>query len=148
MDRTRAAVTAAGVARAGSGAPRRLTAQRQLVAQALRHAGRTVGAVELFDTLRAGHPHLGRATVFRTLDLLVELGLAQRFEGEGHVYLYTSCEPVHHHHLVCRTCGGTTDIDDAEVDALINSVRRRHAFLLDHQSLDFYGTCARCPTEP
>ncbi|HEY8755205.1 MAG TPA: Fur family transcriptional regulator [Candidatus Dormibacteraeota bacterium] len=125
-------------------APRRLTAQRRLVAQALHDAGRTVGAVELFDALRRAHPHLGRATVFRTLDLLVERGLAQRFEGEGHVYLYTSCEPVHHHHLVCRGCGSTTDIDDAEVDALINSMRRRHDFTLDHDSLDFYGTCARC----
>lgn len=141
-------MTAGAPAHAGSGPPRRLTAQRQLVAQALRDVGRTIGAVELFDTLRRAHPHLGRATVFRTLDLLVELGLAQRFEGEGHVYLYTSCEPVHHHHLVCRSCGSTTDIDDAEVDALINSVWRRHDFVLDHGSLDFYGTCARCPSGP
>ncbi len=125
-------------------APRRLTAQRQLVAQALRDAGRTVGAVDLFDTLRSTHPHLGRATVFRTLDLLVELGLAQRFEGDGHVYLYTSCEPMHHHHLVCRRCGSSTDIDDAEVEALITSIRRRHRFTLDHGSVDFYGTCVRC----
>ncbi|HEY8674362.1 MAG TPA: Fur family transcriptional regulator [Candidatus Dormibacteraeota bacterium] len=137
-------MTASAPIHAAGRTPRRLTAQRQLVAQALRDTGRTVGAVELFDNLRREHPHLGRATVFRTLDLLVEMGLAKRFEGDGHVYLYTSCEPVHHHHLVCRTCGSTTDIDDAEVDALIYSMRRRHDFVLDHGSLDFYGTCARC----
>ena len=139
-------MTASAPPQAANRAPRRLTAQRQLVAQALRDAGRTIGAVELFDALRRAHPHLGRATVFRTLDLLVEMGLAKRFEGDGHVYLYTSCQPVHHHHLVCRTCGNTTDIDDAEVDALIDSMRRRHDFMLDHGSLDFYGTCARCPS--
>jgi Fur family transcriptional regulator, ferric uptake regulator len=139
-------MTASAPPQAADRAPRRLTAQRQLVAQALRDAGRTIGAVELFDALRRAHPHLGRATVFRTLDLLVEMGLAKRFEGDGHVYLYTSCQPVHHHHLVCRTCGSTTDIDDAEVDALIDSMRRRHDFMLDHGSLDFYGTCARCPS--
>lgn len=129
---------------AATAQPRRITAQRQLVARALRGSGRTVRAVDLFDALRREHPRLGRATVFRTLDLLVEQGLAQRFEGEGHVYLYTACDPVHHHHLVCRTCGSTTDIDDAEVDALITSVRVRHRFVLDHGSLDFYGTCRHC----
>lgn len=129
---------------AGPAAPRRVTTQRRLVAEALRDARRTVSAAELFENLRGGNPHIGRATVFRTLDLLVDLGLAQRFEGDGHVHLYTACEPVHHHHLVCRTCGTTTDIDDAEVDQLIASVRSRHRFALDHDSLDFYGTCARC----
>jgi Fur family ferric uptake transcriptional regulator len=126
------------------GGPKRLTAQRRLVAEALRDAARTVGAVELFESLRSNNPHIGRATVFRTLDLLVEMGLAQRFEGEGHVHLYTSCKPVHHHHLVCRGCGGSTDIDDVEVEALIASMRRRHRFVLDHGSLDFYGMCANC----
>lgn len=127
-----------------AGGPRRLTHQRRLVAEALRDAARTVGAGELFESLRATNPRIGRATVFRTLDLLVEMGLAQRFEGDGHVHLYTSCKPVHHHHLVCRHCGSTTDIDDAEVDALITSVRRRHHFTLDHDLLDFYGTCSTC----
>ncbi len=126
--------------------PWRLTSKRRLVAQALGEAGRTVGAVELFETLRRAHPHIGRATVFRTLDLLVEMGLAQRFEGEGHVHVYTSCDPAHHHHLVCRSCGTTQDIDDTEVDALTTSVRRRHHFTLDHDSLDFYGRCATCAT--
>jgi Fur family ferric uptake transcriptional regulator len=132
------------VAPAGAPAPRRLTAQRRLVAQALRDAARTVGAVELFDTLRRTNPRIGRATVFRTLDLLVDMGLAQRFEGEGHVHLYTSCKPAHHHHLVCRSCGSSSDIDDADVEALIASMRRRHGFSVDHGSLDFYGVCARC----
>ncbi len=129
-------------------APRRLTAQRKLVAQALRDAARTVGAVELFENLRMTNPRIGRATVFRTLDLLVEMGLAQRFEGDGHVHLYTSCKPAHHHHLVCRSCGSSTDIDDAEVEALITSMRRRHGFFVDHGSLDFYGVCRSCASAP
>ncbi len=141
-------MTATAPPSAGLGAPRRLTAQRRLVAEALRDAARTVGAVELFETLRSTNPHIGRATVFRTLDLLVEMGLAQRFEGEGHVHLYTSCKPAHHHHLVCRGCGSSTDIDDAEVEALVASMRRRHRFVIDHGSLDFYGFCAGCHRAP
>ncbi len=127
--------------------PRRSTRQRQLVAAALRGSGRTVAAADLFDSLRAQHPTLGRATVFRTLDLLVDQGLAQRFEGDGHVYLYTACEPGHHHHLVCRRCGAATDIDDAEVAGLVRSVRSRYQFVLDHETLDFYGLCRTCAAE-
>ena len=90
------------------------------------------------------HPLLGRATVFRTLDFLVEAGLAQRFEAEGHVHVYTSCADNHHHHLVCRLCGTTTEIDETAVNQLIDAVRGGYGFALDHAALDFYGTCAAC----
>jgi len=122
----------------------RVTEPRRSLARLIGERGGHFTAEQLVAASRSQRLGVGRATVFRTLDLLVEMGLAKRFEGDGHVYLYTSCEPVHHHHLVCRTCGSTTDIDDAEVDALIYSMRRRHDFVLDHGSLDFYGTCARC----
>lgn len=127
---------------AGSG--RRLTAQRKLIRDALGTSRRTVAAVELYEQLRVAHPSLGRATVFRSLDMLVDMGLARRFEGEGHVYLYTACDPVHHHHLVCRECGSIIDIAEAEVSSLVRSVQRRHGFEVDHASLDLYGTCRDC----
>ncbi len=122
----------------------RLTAQRMIVADALTRMRRTVSAQELFDHLREEHPYLGRATVFRALDFLVEAGLAQRFEGDSHVHVYIACEATHHHHLVCRSCGSTTDIDDSAVEALIKSVLGRYDFTLDHDALDFYGMCAGC----
>jgi Fur family transcriptional regulator, ferric uptake regulator len=122
----------------------RLTAQRMIVADALGSMRHTVSAQDLYEHLRGLHPYIGRATVFRALDFLVDAGLAQRFEGDGHVHVYTACKPTHHHHLVCRNCGSTTDIDDSAVDALISSVLGRYEFTLDHDSLDFYGTCSRC----
>jgi Fur family transcriptional regulator, ferric uptake regulator len=125
----------------------RLTAQRMIVADALSSMRRTVSAQELYDHLRAEHPYLGRATVFRALDFLVEAGLAQRFEGEGHVHVYTACAATHHHHLVCRNCGSSTDIDDSAVDSLIRKVLGRYDFALDHDALDFYGLCARCRSQ-
>jgi Fur family transcriptional regulator, ferric uptake regulator len=127
-----------------AGQGHRLTLQRMIVAGALARARRTVSAQELYDSLRGEHPLLGRATVFRTLDFLVENGLAQRFEAEGHVHVYTSCAANHHHHLVCRLCGSTTEIDDTAVNQLIDAVRGGYGFALDHDALDFYGTCATC----
>ncbi len=125
----------------------RLTAQRMIVADALAGMQRTVSAPDLYEHLRGEHPYLGRATVFRALDFLVEAGLAQRFEGDGHVHVYTSCQPIHHHHLVCRSCGSTTDIDDTTIDTLISSVLRSYDFTLDHGALDFFGTCSQCRTD-
>jgi Fur family ferric uptake transcriptional regulator len=122
----------------------RLTLQRMIVASALARTRHTVSAQELYDSLRIEHPLLGRATVFRTLDFLVENGLAQRFEAEGHVHVYTSCADNHHHHLVCRICGSTTEIDDTAVNQLIDAVRGGYGFALDHAALDFYGTCEAC----
>jgi Fur family ferric uptake transcriptional regulator len=122
----------------------RLTLQRMIVASALARMRHTVSAQELYESLRVEHPLLGRATVFRTLDFLVENGLAQRFEAEGHVHVYTSCADNHHHHLFCRICGSTTEIDDTAVNQLIDAVRGGYGFALDHAALDFYGTCAAC----
>src|SRR6202161_512878 len=98
----------------------RLTLQRMIVASALARMRHTVSAQELYEALRTEHPLLGRATVFRTLDFLVENGLAQRFEAEGHVHVYTSCADNHHHHLVCRLCGATTEGDDPAVEPLLD----------------------------
>lgn len=122
----------------------RLTPQRRLVVERLAGLGRALSAQELYDLLRAERPSLGRATVFRTLDHLVEVGLAQRFEGDNHVYLYSSCHGGHHHHLMCRGCGATLEIEDDAVELLLEDVQRRHGFRLDHDRLDFYGLCEAC----
>jgi Fur family ferric uptake transcriptional regulator len=55
-----------------------------------------------------------------------------------------TAESTHHQHLVCRACGGSTDIDDEEVAVLVEAVRARHGFVLDHDALDFHGVCGRC----
>lgn len=122
----------------------RLTAQRVLILDALRKSRRTATAQELFDRLRVRHPYLGRATVFRNLDALVDAGLAQRFERAGHVYAYASCSPEHHHHLVCSVCDRATELDEDVVAPLMDDLQRRYGFTVEHTSLDFYGTCAEC----
>jgi len=123
---------------------RRPTQQRLLVLEALRRLPHTVTAQELYERLRGTHPLLGRATVFRSLDSLVEAGLAQRFERPGHVYAYAACSSEHHHHLVCTSCDTTIEIDEASIAALIHELSSRHAFTVHHSSLDFYGQCSRC----
>src|SRR5437588_4972850 len=81
---------------------RRRTEQRLVVAEALASAKRALSAQELYERIRATHPSIGRATVYRALEAQVEDGMASRFEREGHISAYIACDPEHHHHLVCR----------------------------------------------
>jgi Fur family transcriptional regulator, ferric uptake regulator len=122
----------------------RVTRQRLLVAEALRRADRHVTAEELYARLRRTEPTIGRATVFRAVERLVEAGLARRLELEGHVYAYVACEPEHHHHLACTVCGRVEEIDEAHVAPIAERVALERGFEIDDSRLDFYGRCASC----
>jgi Fur family ferric uptake transcriptional regulator len=125
----------------------RVTRQRLLIANALAGAGRQLTAEELYRTLRRQAPGLGRATVFRTLETLVDAGVARRLEQAGHVYAYVACLPKHHHHLACTRCGRVEEIDEAYVTPIAKRLARDLGFEIDDARLDFYGRCAACRVE-
>ena len=122
----------------------RVTRQRLLVANALAAAGRQLSADQLYRGLRRQVPDIGRATVFRTLETLVEAGVARRLELDGHVYAYVACLPKHHHHLACTRCGRVEEIDEAYVRPIAERLEREMGFEVDDARLDFYGRCATC----
>jgi Fur family ferric uptake transcriptional regulator len=118
--------------------------QRMIVAEALRAEAHAVSAQELHERLRASHPMLSLATVYRALEAQAESGMARRLERPGHVYSYVSCVPEHHHHLVCTSCQRVDDVEEELMRPMLRSVQERHDFHIDHARLDFYGLCARC----
>lgn len=122
----------------------RVTRQRLVVADALAGAGRQLTAGELYERLKDAKPALGRATVFRSLDRLVEAGVARRLELEGHVYAYVACEPEHHHHLSCTECGRVEEIPESWVEPIAARASSHLDFEIDDSRLDFYGRCADC----
>jgi Fe2+ or Zn2+ uptake regulation protein len=126
------------------GAGERVTSQRLLIATELGRMQRQVTADALYATLRTTHPGIGRATVFRTLERLVDAGVARRLEQAGHVYGYVLCQPEHHHHLACTSCGRVEDIGEAYIGPMADRIRREHGFQVDDARLDFYGRCAAC----
>jgi Fur family ferric uptake transcriptional regulator len=142
MDRTSLAaadrLTAAG---------ERVTRQRLLVANALAGSGRRLTADQLYRTLRRREPGIGRATVFRTLETLVEAGVARRLELDGHVYAYVACLPAHHHHIACTSCGRVEEIEEAYVTPIVGRLAKEMGFEIDDARLDFYGRCATCLAE-
>ena len=122
----------------------RLTPQRMAIAEVLARSPKQASAQELYDRVRRKHPYIGRATVFRSLDMLVQAGLAQRLERPGHVSAYVWCEPGHHHHLICTSCGNVEELDEKAVAPLAEAIVRTRGFRVDHAALDFYGICRAC----
>jgi Fur family ferric uptake transcriptional regulator len=125
-------------------AGQRLTPQRLAIAEALARTGKEATVQELYDQVRRKHPYIGRATIFRSVDMLVEAGLAQRLERPGHVSAYIWCEPGHHHHLICTSCRAVEDLGETLVAPLAKSIARERGFRVDHATLDFYGLCRAC----
>lgn len=139
-----------GTLRAGdrlAEAGERVTRQRLLVADELAAAGRQLTADQLYDGLRRREPGIGRATVFRTLETLVDAGVARRLEQDGHVYAYVACLPEHHHHLSCTRCGRVEEIDEAYIQPIAERLAADLGFEIDDARLDFYGRCSTCRAE-
>ena len=125
----------------------RVTRQRLLVANALAGAGHQLTAEQLYRSLRRQEPGIGRATVFRTLETLVDAGVARRLELDGHVYAYVACLPAHHHHVACTVCGRVEEIDEAYITPIARRLALDLGFEIDDARLDFYGRCASCRAE-
>lgn len=121
-----------------------MTSQRLLIAAELGLVGRQVTADELYARLRRSRPGIGRATVFRTLERLVDAGVARRLEQAGHVYGYVVCQPEHHHHLACTSCGRVEEIGEGYIGPMAARIQRERGFQVDDARLDFYGRCASC----
>ncbi len=116
--------------------------RRQLIDLILRQPGQFRAADLVEQAQRFG---IGRATVFRLLDRLVQLGLLSRLHGPDGCRAYTLCQPEpHHHHLVCRSCGRVTPIETGPIEAQIRSVARDFGFLVDAHHLEVFGRCGEC----
>lgn len=124
---------------------KRNTKQREEVWQALEQRPDFVSAQELHQSLREKGSTIGLATVYRALNALAEDGSADALTLEGE-NLYRACSPGHHHHLICRQCGQTTEIEASAVEAWAKQVAAEHGFTDPQHIVDIFGTCRPCVT--
>jgi Fe2+ or Zn2+ uptake regulation protein len=100
-------------------------------------------AADLIDDARARRLGIGRATIFRALDLFTELSALERLDLPTGEHAYVPCEPAgHHHHIVCSGCGRVTEIE--EVGLALEDVQRRTGWQVESHRLELYGRCPRC----
>ena len=123
---------------------KRNTWQREAVRTALGTSEGFVSAQSLHSALREQGSSIGLATVYRALaDLAVE-GEADSLQQEGES-LYRLCTPgSHHHHLICRNCGLTVEIEADAVEQWARDVAAQHGFSAPEHVVDVFGLCRDC----
>ena len=124
----------------------RSTRQRDLIVDAFFRAGRHVNAEELHRSVRKKDGSIGVATVYRTLRLLTESGVAaSRNFGDGQSVYEIADE--HHDHLICTGCGTIIEFENEAIEQLQLEVADRHGFTITHHKLELYGLCGSCAKE-
>jgi Fur family ferric uptake transcriptional regulator len=122
----------------------RLTPQRVAILEALHGSDAHVTADDIYEHVRPHHPTVNRSTVYRTLQLLKELGLVAETDlGEGRL-CYHHIEKGHHHHLICQRCGRVVDVDESVLGPFQELMIRRFGFIPDVKHLALPGYCVQC----
>jgi len=124
----------------------RLTGPRRVVAELIAAREGHFSAADLIDDARIRRLGIGRATIFRSLDLMTELGVLERLDLPSGEHAYVPCEPTHHHHIVCAECGRVTEIDDHGLAAAVEEIERATGWQVESHRLELYGRCPRCRT--
>lgn len=123
----------------------RLTGPRRALADLIAsRAGTTFTATELVDEVRARRLGIGRATVFRAIDLLVAVGAVERVDLQNGDHAYVACVPTHHHHVICARCARSAEIGDLGLGAVAREVARRTGYRVDEHRLELFGLCPDC----
>jgi Fur family ferric uptake transcriptional regulator len=124
----------------------RSTDQRRLIIETFFQAPNHVSIEELLADVRAQDPRVGYATVYRTLKLLAECGVAfERRFGDGLTRYELADDTSHHHdHLICVECGKITEFEEPRIEELQEHVARKHGFELRSHKHEMYGVCPEC----
>jgi len=124
----------------------RLTVQREAVCEAVFNCAGHICAEHILIAVSAGHPRLrmNKTTVYRTLDLLIDLGLVTEHKcGDGRAQ-YEPASRGRHSHMICRECGVLMDMDPELAVGISNGLRNRHGFRVDLESYPVFGVCPSC----
>ena len=127
-----------------SGSGPRPTPQRQAVLDALTDVDDFRSAQEVHELLSSHGSRIGLATVYRTLALYADHGLVDVLRREDGEAIYRRCSDTHHHHLVCRSCGATVEVEGPAVEKWTSAIAAEHGFSDLSHTLEIVGTCASC----
>jgi Fur family ferric uptake transcriptional regulator len=124
----------------------RSTAQRRLIVDTFFEGASHMTIEDLLAVVRSRDKGIGYATVYRTLKLLAECGVAsERRFGDGlSRYELADEASAHHDHLICTTCGRITEFEEPRIEALQEEIAARHGFAVISHKHEMYGTCREC----
>lgn len=122
----------------------RNTRQRRAVAALLNDLNAFTSAQELHELLEDRGERVGLSTVYRNLQSLVDAGDIDALRGDDGETRYRMCSSGHHHHLVCRACGRTVEVEGPTVERWADRISAEHGFTEVSHQLEIFGTCADC----
>lgn len=123
---------------------RRPTRQRSAVEALLAGTSDFASAQAIHARLREAGQAVGLATVYRTLQAMVADGTLDVLRSDDGEAVYRRCSTEHHHHLVCRDCGRTVEVEGPAVEQWAARVSATHGFTDVTHTLEIFGTCPRC----
>lgn len=122
-----------------------MTRAQRAVLRALAEAPAFVSAQDIHLRLRSGGERIGLTSVYRALQALADAGAVDMLRTSSGEATYRSCDTsAHHHHLVCRGCGATVEIEAPDVERWLAAVAREHGYRLERHTLEVSGTCPHC----
>lgn len=127
------------------GNARRITGPRKAILDVLRGEQHPLTIKEIQGRLESSMCDV--ATIYRSMHLLVELKLVERFDfgdGVARFEMKSTCEHEHHHHLVCNRCGRVIEIEECFPDEVEQSIARKNGFAAVTHKLEFFGVCPDC----
>jgi Fur family ferric uptake transcriptional regulator len=115
-----------------------------MILSAIHSSDHHISAEEIYAQVCARYPNVNISTVYRTLELLKELGLVTETDLGGGKFRYHSVEKGHHHHLICRKCGRIFELDEAVLNPIEGTILRKYGFKADLSHLAVFGNCVQC----
>lgn len=123
----------------------RSTDQRRLIVETFFKSPNHISIEELLADVRQKDSRIGYATVYRTLKLLTECGVAfERKFGDGLTRYELADDSSHHDHLICVDCGKIVEFEEPQIEELQELIAARYGFVLQTHKHEMYGTCAEC----
>jgi len=127
----------------------RLTVPRRVVADLIAARNGHFTAADLVEDALSRRLNIGRATIFRTLEVLEGVGAIERIDLPSGDHAYITCEPAaHHHHVVCSRCGRAVDVDDAGLAAVVSKIAGETGYRISDHRLELFGLCPACQGQP
>jgi Fur family ferric uptake transcriptional regulator len=123
----------------------RSTHQREIILEIFLSTHQHISVEELYLKIKSSNPGIGQATVYRTLKLFAEAGLAREILlHDGQTRYEHVMAGEHHDHLVCTGCNSIIEFEDETIEKLQNDIAARHGFFIRNHKLEIYGLCANC----
>ena len=122
----------------------RHSTQREQVARVFFSSRGHIGIEDLYKKVQKFNPGIGIATVYRTLNLLVESGLAQKRDFEAGAVVYEPTPEEHHDHLICLSCRAVVEFHHEKIEQLQEEIAKSNRYVLQSHKMELYGLCPKC----